>query len=128
MVPNEDFITSRVTNWTYSNNQARVHVQFGVSYDTPDLRLVEQLALKAALSYPGCVQDPEPRCFLREFGDSSVNFTLMFWVDYVKEGRYGARSAVLFALWDLLKEHHIEIPIPKRDVHLRSVPESLKKD
>ena len=130
MIPNEDFITSRVINWTYSNNQARVHVEFGVSYATEDLRFVADLAKKAAAAYPGTAKTPEPTCFLANFGESSVDFILMFWIDYVKEGRYAAKSAVMFTLWDLLKEHNIEIPFPQRDLHIRSGldwPESLTK-
>lgn len=119
MVPNEDFITSRVTNWTYSSPKGRVEIPIGVSYGS-DLELVERCILEAATAHPRCSKDPAPQCYLREFGDSSVNFLLYFWIDDVTQGRYRPQSDVMFAIWRSFKEHGIEIPFPQRDVHVKS--------
>lgn len=121
MIPNEEFITNRVTNWTYSNKKARIDVKIGVSYDA-DLEKVKEIMLEAARQHPRCMKDPEPSCFLREFGDSSVNFLLMFWVEDVVEGRFCPHSEVMFSIWNKFKEHGIEIPYPKRDLYIKEMP------
>lgn len=125
MIPNEDFITSRVTNWTFSNMIGRVDVNVGVSYKS-DLDLVRKIMLDSAKTHPKCCQapDPEPECYLVEFGDSSVNFVLYFWVNDIIEGRVKPRSDVLFTIWNSFKEHGIEIPFPQRDVHVKQMPET----
>ena len=118
MIPNEDFITNRVINWTFSSTKARVDVPFGVSYGS-DLDLVHDLILDAAKEHPSCLKEPAPVCYLREFGDSSVNFLLFFWVGDVTLGRYLPQSEVMFKVWRKFKEHGVEIPFPQRDVHIK---------
>lgn len=117
MVPNEDFIVNRVINWTYTNPQGRVEIPLGVSYGS-DIELARELILEAARSHERCSKDPEPQCYLREFGDSSVNFLLLFWVDDVTEGRYEPQSDVMRTIWKSFKERGITIPFPQRDVHM----------
>ena len=68
---------------------------------------------------------PQPKCFLRQFGDSSVNFTLQFWVEDITYGRWEPQSEVQFAIWNKFKENNIEIPFPQRDLHIKT-PESTQ--
>lgn len=117
LIPNEDFITNRVTNWTYSNSKGRVEIPVGISYKS-DIHKAQELILEAAKEHPRCINDPEPVCYLREYGDSSVNFLLFFWVEDIVEGRYQPQSEVMFSIWDKFKAHNVEIPFPQRDVHL----------
>lgn len=124
LVPNEDFITSRVVNWTYSNPKARIEIPVGVSYKS-DLEKVHSLILEAAKEHPRCANDPEPICYLRGFGDSSVNFILHLWVDDVVLGRWLPQSEIMFAIWRKFAENDIEIPFPQRDLHLKT-PEAIK--
>ena len=124
MVPNEDFITNRVTNWTFSNMRGRIDINIGVSYGT-DLDKAYDLILKAAHEHPSCSKNPEAECYLVDFGDSSVNFTLYFWVEDIIEGRKRPRSDVLFSIWRKFHENGIEIPFPQRDLHIKN-PEALK--
>ncbi len=119
MIPNEEFITKNVVNWTYSNKQGRVDVQIGVSYKC-DIEKARELILEAAIEHEKCSKDPEPKCFLREYGDSSVNFLLHFWVDDVTFGRFEPQSDVMRAIWRKFKENDIEIPFPQRDIHIVS--------
>ncbi len=119
LVPNEDLITNRVINWTFSNASARIEIEIGVSYHS-DIELAHALILQAAREHPRCAKTPEPACFLRAFGDSSVNFTLHFWVDDVTQGRWPTQSEVMFVIWRKFKENGIEIPFPQRDLHIRS--------
>jgi len=124
MIPNEDFITKRVTNWTFSNTQGRIDINVGVSYGS-DLDKVSELIVKAAKEHPRCSKNPEAECYLVDFGDSSINFALYFWVDDIIEGRKRPRSDVLFSIWRKFKENNIEIPFPQRDLHIKN-PERLK--
>ena len=123
MIPNEDFITNRVTNWTFSNNNGRVEILIGVSYDS-DIEKARELILQAATEHPRCVDEPEPACYLIDFGDSSVNFQLFFWVSDVTEGRLEPRSDVLRSIWRKFAEHNIVIPFPQRDLHIKN-PEAM---
>lgn len=124
MIPNEDFITNRVTNWTFSNTRGRIDIDIGVSYGS-DLEKVSELILEAANEHPRCSKNTIAECFLVGFGDSSVDFTLYFWVDDIIEGRKRPRSDVLFAIWKKLKANNIEIPFPQRDLHIKN-SEALK--
>ena len=118
LIPNEDFITSRVINWTYSNNQGRVEIEIGVSYKS-DIHKAYQIILNAAKVHPRCIEDPHPVCYLRQFGDSSVNFSLYFWVEDVTLGRFSPKSDVMFTIWNEFKKNDIEIPFQQRDLYIK---------
>lgn len=124
MIPNEDFITSRVTNWTYSNSKGRIEISVGVSYGS-DIEKAQELILEAAQEHKDCIDEPAPQCYLRKFGDSSVDFILHFWVGDITTGRWVPQSEVMFSIWNKFKKHDIEIPFPQRDLHLKT-PDMLK--
>jgi small-conductance mechanosensitive channel len=124
MIPNEEFITKRTTNWTYSNTQGRVTVEIGVSYNS-DMGLVRDLIMEAAKENPKILDNPAPKVHMREYGNSSVNFFLLYWIADITEERWGSMSEVLFSVWDKFKDHDIEIPFPQRDLHVRSVNEEI---
>jgi len=126
LIPNEDFITKEVINWSYSDELVRVSAEVGVSYSS-DLRLVEELILKAAEEKRRILSSPEPNCLLMGFGDSSVNFELRFWINDPRNGIQNIRSEVLFSIWDNFEEHGIEIPFPQRDYHLKSLSDSVNQ-
>jgi len=125
MIPNEDFITNRVINWTFTNSQGRVEIAFGVSYES-DIEKARLLALEAAAAHPRCSQSPVPQCFLTEYGDSSVNFLLYFWVDDVTTGRLEPKSDVMRAIWKTFKENGIGIPFPQRDIYIKNFQDKPK--
>lgn len=123
LIPNEDMITHRVTNWTYSNNLIRLHVKVGVSYDC-DLHAAMRLALDAARDVPRVLAEPAPICLLMGFGDSSVELELRFWVGDPANGTANVRSHVMLKLWDLYHANGIKLPFPQREVTLRN-PQAL---
>ncbi len=128
LIPNEEFIVNRVINWTYTNDLARISIEVGVSYNS-DLKLVEALLLASAHEYQYTYQDKEILCFLREFGDSSVNFLLTFWIENVSNvPRYQPKSDVMFIIWDKFKQHDIEIPFPQRDINMKTPVELQTKN
>ncbi|WP_420432632.1 mechanosensitive ion channel family protein [Hyphobacterium sp.] len=117
LVPNEDMITGRVINWTLSSNKGRIQVDVGVAYGS-DLHKARDLMLEAARSHPMAIEDPKPMCVLRTFGESSIDFMLLFWVADVTAGRMEPQSEVMFAINDAFKANGITIPFPQRDVHM----------
>ncbi|MCH2546590.1 MAG: mechanosensitive ion channel [Alphaproteobacteria bacterium] len=119
MIPNEDFITSQVVNWTYSNKRSRVTINMGVAYGS-DLDQVQRIMLEAANAHPRCLKDPEAVCYLDSFGESSIDFLLYYWIDDVTLGRLEPRSQVMMDIWRRFQATGIEIPFPQRDVHIRS--------
>ena len=117
MVPNEDLITHRVINWTYSNTRARVEIPVSVAYGT-DLDKAKKLVLEAARENDNCVKDPEPVCFVSRFGESGIDLLLHFWVKDVSEGRMGPKSDVMMTIWKKFQKNKIEIPFPQREVRM----------
>ncbi len=116
LIPNEDFITHEVINWSFSDRYVRLDVPFGVSYDV-DPHEVTRLAIEAAASVERVdASSRQPVCWLTGFGDSSLDFVLRFWIDDPQGGLTNIRGKVLLALWDTFKENDIGIPYPHREV------------
>jgi len=119
LVPNEDLITSQVVNWSHTNTRVRLEVEFGVAYSADPLE-VRALAIEAAKSARRVLAVPSPVCHLTEFGDSSVNYLLRFWITDPSAGVVNIRSEVLIALWYALKQSDIAIPFPQREMAFTS--------
>jgi small-conductance mechanosensitive channel len=120
LIPNEDFITTQVVNWSFSNKFVRLDVPFGVSYNS-DPHEVIRLAKDAAAAIERVdAKFHPPVCWMTEFGDSSINFLLRFWIDDPQRGLTNIRGTVLLALWDTFKANDINIPFPHREVIMRT--------
>jgi small-conductance mechanosensitive channel len=120
LIPNEDFITQRVINWSFSDKFVRLDVDFGVSYDS-DPHEVSRIAIEAAQSVDRVDNSRKPPvCWMTEFGDSSINLKLRFWIMDPQGGLTNIRGKVLMALWDALKENDISIPYPHRELVVKS--------
>ncbi|MDX1527292.1 MAG: mechanosensitive ion channel [Gammaproteobacteria bacterium] len=115
LIPNEDFITREVINWSFSNELVRLDVPFGVSYDS-DPHKVTELAIEAASKVDRVVQSKDPVCWLTGFGDSSLEFLLRFWINDPQNGITNIRGKVLLAMWDSFRANGIGIPYPHREV------------
>jgi small-conductance mechanosensitive channel len=123
VVPNSEFVSTKLTNWTLGEHILRVRIPFGVAYGS-DKEIVRKAAIEACDDVPYTLTHMpgrKPDVWLVEYGDNSLNFLLLVWVN-----RQGARrptrtrAAYLWALEDKLTEYGIEIPFPQRDLHLRS--------
>lgn len=125
LIPNEDFVTQRVINWSYSNEEVRLEVPFGVSYAS-DPHKVCAFAIAAAKSVARVLVSPSPVCHLKAFGDSSLDFTLRFWIRDPVDGITNVRGQVLLALWDTFQREGIEIPYPVRDVRISETGKAKK--
>lgn len=113
LIPNEDFITQPVINWSYSDRKIRVETKFGVAYSS-DPHQVKALAIEVASNVKRVVSDPKPVCHLVEFGDSSLRFVLRYWIEDAENGVTNTKGDVMLGLWDAFKENGIEIPFPHR--------------
>lgn len=120
LIPNEDFITQEVINWSFSDEYVRLDVPFGVAYSS-DPHEVTRLAIEAAgtVDRVDSSRNP-PVCWMTEFGDSSLNFLLRFWIRDPQKGLTNIRGQVLLALWDSFKEHGVNIPFPHREVIMKT--------
>lgn len=119
VVPNEDFITTRVVNFSDGGSANRYEAPFSVSYDT-DINRVPDIIEEAVAALPFVLDTPDkPDCELRGFGDSGVDFAVEFWVNGIDDGRNKFTPQVLFAVWNALKTHNIEIPYPHRVIEVK---------
>lgn len=123
IVPNSEFINGRVINWSFDERYRRIHVPFGVAYGSDKVK-VRQAVLKAVEAVPGCITGGamrQPDVWLTKFGDSSLDFELVVWIEHELMISPGATNArLLWAIEDQLRLAEVEIPFPQRDLHLRS--------
>jgi len=94
-------------------------VPVGVSYDA-DPKEVEKILLDIAEKEPMIERHEKPAVRFIEFGDSSLNFELLVWIDVQKTARKKIRSRLNFAIFEALQNAGIEIPFPQRDIHIRT--------
>ena len=119
LIPNEELITQRVENWSHSDRAVRLCLPVGISYSC-DVRLAMDLCREASEKVERVLADPPPRCLLRSFGESAIDLEIRIWIDDPAKGRANVISEVLLQVWDLFREHGIQVPFPQRDLHLKS--------
>ena len=123
VVPNEDFITTRVVNYSDQGSANRYEADLSVSYDT-DINTVPALVEAAVSKHPEVLDDPfPPDCELRGFGESGIKFAVEFWVNGIDDGKNKYTSDVLFIIWNTLKENDIKTPYPHRVVEFKNMPD-----
>lgn len=118
IVPNSEFISGRVVNWTHIDPRVRFRVAVGVGNGS-DPRLVEKLLLEVSAANPNVLGDPAPTVVFRKFGENSLNFELRVWSAEMAHHHGSLESQLNFAIWEKFKQHNIEIPFPQRDLHLK---------
>jgi len=119
IVPNSNFISDNVTNWSYGDPKVRIRLPVGVAYGS-DVEKLRTVLLGVARAHPKVLKNPAPELFFKEFGDSSLNFELAVWTAEMTAKPRRFRSELNYAIEKALRDHHIEIPFPQRDLHLRS--------
>ncbi len=117
VVPNSEFLTNRVVNWSHSDRTVRVESRVGVGYDS-DVALVKETLLEIAEAITGILPQPESVVVFEEFADSALIFRLLYWVDVAD--RMDVKSKINFAIHSRFKDKGISIPFPQRDVHIKS--------
>jgi small-conductance mechanosensitive channel len=121
LIPNENLITSEVVNWSFSDNLIRLTVEVGVAYHS-DIEKVMGILVKAALSTHRVLKKPEPIPFLKNFGNSSIDMEIHFWISDPENGVERAKSDVRFEIWKLFKKENIEIPFPQQELYIKEIP------
>jgi len=123
IVPNSEFISSRVINWSHGDKKIRIDIDVGVSYNS-DLDTVLRCLQEVAVENPKVLKNPEPDVLFRSFGDSSWNMSLRIWLPDPKY-HHIIRSEINCAIVQKFRDNKIEIPFPQRDLHLRSAEQPI---
>lgn len=117
LVPNEELISTRIVNWSYSHNRLRLLTPLDVTFDC-DVALAMQLAEEVMRGTPRVLADPPPVCRLMGFSDSTANLEMRFWIDDPANGIINVRSDVLLGIWKMYRKHGIRTPLGYRDLHI----------
>ena len=119
IIPNENLIAENIINHTYSDRKIRVGIDVGIGYSS-SIDLASNIMLAAAKSQDRVIGDPEPTVYLQNFGDSSINLTLVFYVKDAEEGTLKLKSDISKIFWNEFQKQGIQIPFPQRDLHIKS--------
>ncbi|HKI78385.1 MAG TPA: mechanosensitive ion channel domain-containing protein [Ignavibacteriaceae bacterium] len=119
IVPNSEFISSRVINWSHNDRNVRFNIPVGVAYKE-DPEKVKQILLEVADKDEGVLKNPKPDVLFVEFGDSSLNFNLRIWTNSYITTPAILQSKLYFEIFKKFKEAGIEIPFPQRDMHIKN--------
>ena len=119
IIPNSDFISSRVINWSHNDRNVRFNIPVGVSYKE-DPQRIKDVLLSVAIDNPLVLKKPEPDVIFEEFGDSSLNFMLRVWTTEMIQRPKILISDIYFEIFKRFREYNIEIPFPQRDLHIKN--------
>jgi small-conductance mechanosensitive channel len=117
LIPNEDLVTQKVTNWTYTDKNTLVKVNFSTNYES-DPRQVCKLAIDIATAVPRAIKSKAPNCILAEFTETGMKFSLTFWIAD-PDGMDNVKSDVMLSLWETFKREGIKVPYPVREIRVR---------
>ena len=119
LIPNEELISQRVENWSFSNRLVRIRMPIGVSYDT-DVNKAIEVAIEAASAVDRVLADPAPACHMVGFGDNAIDMELRIWINDPRNGLTNVKGAVFLGVWEKFAENGIGLPFPQRDLHIKS--------
>ncbi len=124
IVPNSKLLENEVINYSYGDPKIRLQIPVGIAYGS-DCQKATQILIRVASENSRILDYPKPKTWFREFGDSSLNFTLLCWIPDAID-KFDVVSEVNHAIDKAFRENGIEIPFPQRDLHLRSAPAALR--
>ena len=119
IIPNSEFISSKVVNWSYTDRMIRFHIPVGVAYKE-DPEKVKAILLEVAKANENVLNSPAPDVIFTNFGDSSINFELWVWTIKLINRPKVLQSQLYYAIFKAFRQHNVEIPFPQRDLHLRT--------
>lgn len=125
VVPNKNFITERLINWTLTDTVTRIVLPVGVSYDA-DVDLVMATLQEVAEAHPLVLKEPPPQVFFLRFGDSSLSFELRVFVNQLRD-RLQTISELHRTIIRLFRERGVEIAFPQMDLHIRDIPAAMQR-
>ncbi len=119
IVPNSFFTQNKITNWSHTTSEIRIHVPVSVSYkENPEA--IRELLMQIASETQGIIDTKPPLVIFTGMGESSLNFELLVWTDKFVNAPALLRSNLYFTIFDRFKKANIEIPFPQRDIHIIS--------
>lgn len=124
-VPNSEFVSNRLINWTRNSRSVRREINVGVAYGS-DTELVMKLLKDVAAASPNVLKYPPPVVLFADFGNSTLNFSLRFWVHDYDVG-VSTASLLRMRLDQMFRENGIEVAFPQMDVHIKEVPAPVKR-
>ncbi len=125
IVPNSEFISSKVINWSHNDRNVAFRFQVGVAYKE-DPVFIKKLLLEVSNENKGVLKNPAPEVLFDEFGESSLNFNLRVWTHEYANRPTNLKSQLYYSIFEKFKEHGVEIPFPQRDLHLKSGIEKIR--
>lgn len=126
IVPNSEFISSKVINWSHNDRNIRFRIPVGVSYKE-DPEKIKAILLEVAEENPHVLKYPQSSVLFDEYGDSSLNFYLAVWTTTHTDKPRILKSELYFEIFRKFKEQNVEIPFPQRDIHIRTQPVSIEQ-
>ena len=118
IVPNSEFVSSTVINWSHTDRNVRFNFDVGVSYKEDPAR-IKELLLRVAEDNEGVLKAPKPDVLFKEFADSALVFTLRVWTRTYIDRPGVLKSMLYYEIHSMFKQHGVEIPYPQRDVHIK---------
>lgn len=119
IIPNSEFISQKVINWSHSDRNIRFHLPVGVAYKE-DPAKIKTILLEVAEKHPDVLKKPAPEVLFIEYGDSSINFDLMIWTNTYINRPLVLKSQLYYLIFEKFKQHEVEIPFPQRDIHIKT--------
>ncbi len=119
IVPNSEFTSSRVINWSHHDEDIRFRIPVSVSYAS-DVDKVVRLLVEVGMENADVMKDPPPVTRLTEFGDNGIHFELLVWTSTLTHRRGKFINDINMGIVRKFRENGIEIPFPQRDLHLKS--------
>lgn len=121
IIPNHKFVSDNVVNWSHDNHISRFGIKIGVSYNS-DIKKVKKILEECAQANPQVITDVEgqkPKVRLDDFGESSIDFTLLFYSTNLFRIET-TKSDLRFSIWEAFQKNAVEIPFPQRELHLKT--------
>jgi potassium efflux system protein len=117
ILPNSSFLENKFTNWTLKDSVIRSEINIGVSYDSQTEK-VEELLLRIVKGHKDILKYPEPICYFINFGDSTLDFVVWYWIDIALSSRFAIDSQVRHTIIKQFRQEGITIAFPQRDIHM----------
>ncbi len=121
IIPNSDFISKQVINWSHSGNYIRLSIQVNIGYDS-DFCVVQKLLLQIADEEPGVLKTPKPTVQLADFGDSAIKCILLVWTKEYTDRKGVLKSLLNIRILELFRANKINVPFPQREIYIHNVP------
>jgi small-conductance mechanosensitive channel len=126
IVPNSEFISSVVINWSHTDKTVRFSFPVGVSYKE-DPENIKNILFAIAEENPDVLSEPKPDVLFNEYGDSALMFNLSVWTNTYSDKPAVLKSQLYFEIFKKFKEAGVEIPFPQRDLYVKEMPANEKK-